>query len=251
MGSFSGKVALVSGGARDIGRAVSVKLASLGASVAFSYYESKDQGDETMSLISKAGGKGAAFPCDVTKEESIKEFVAGARKSFGDHMHYVVNVAGGLVARKPIGEMDAAFWDLLFALNAKSTFLVTKHALPCVVDGGAIVNFASQAARDGGGPGAMAYAAAKGAVLTMTRGMAKEFGPRKIRVNAVSPGMIATTFHDTFTKPEVRQRVASMTPLGREGNATEVADLVAYLLSDESSFVNGEAIDINGGIFFA
>ena len=251
MGALSGKVALVSGGARDIGRAVSIKLASLGASVAFSYYESKDQGDETLALIKKAGGKGAAFSCDVTKEDSIKEFVSGTRKAFGDHIHFVVNVAGGLVARKSIPEMDAAFWDLLFALNAKSTFLVTKHALPYVVDGGAIVNFASQAARDGGGPGAMAYASAKGAVLTMTRGMAKELGARKIRVNAVSPGMIATTFHDTFTKPEVRQRVASMTPLGREGNATEVADLVAYLLSDESSFVNGEAIDINGGIFFA
>jgi 3-oxoacyl-[acyl-carrier protein] reductase len=85
----------------------------------------------------------------------------------------------------------------------------------------------------------------------MTRGLAKELGPRKIRVNAVSPGMIATTFHDTFTKPEVRQRVASMTPLGREGNASEVADLVAYLAGEESSFINGEAIDINGGIFFS
>jgi 3-oxoacyl-[acyl-carrier protein] reductase len=147
--------------------------------------------------------------------------------------------------------MDLAFWDLLYALNTRSTFLVTKHALPAMADGGAIVNFASQAARDGGGPGAIAYASAKGAVLTMTRGLAKELGPRKIRVNAVSPGMIATTFHDTFTKPEVRQRVASMTPLGREGNASEVADLVAYLAGDGSSFVNGEAIDINGGIFFA
>jgi len=251
MAGLNGKVALVSGGARDIGRAISVKLASLGASVALSYYESKEQGDETLALIANAGGKGAAFPCDVTKEESIKDFVGGARKAFGDQIHILVNVAGGLVARKPIAEMDAAFWDLLFTLNTRSTFLITKHTLPFIPDGGAIVNFASQAARDGGGPGAIAYAASKGAVLTMTRGMAKELGPRKIRVNAISPGMIATTFHDTFTKPEVRQRVASMTPLGREGDAREVADLVAYLVGDQSSFINGEAIDINGGIFFS
>ena len=119
-----------------------------------------------------------------------------------------------------------------------------------MADGGAIVNFSSQAGRDGGGPGAIAYATAKGGVLTFTRGLAKELGPRKIRVNCVSPGMINTTFHNTFTKPEVRQRVAASTPLGREGDANEVADLVAYLASENASFINGASVDINGGIYF-
>jgi 3-oxoacyl-[acyl-carrier protein] reductase len=128
---------------------------------------------------------------------------------------------------------------------------MTKSALPLMTDGGAIVNFSSQAARDGGGPGAMAYAAAKAGVLNLTRGLAKELAPRRIRVNAVSPGMINTTFHNTFTKPEVREKVASMTPLGREGEAREVADLAVFLASDSASFINGEAIEINGGIFFA
>ena len=100
-------------------------------------------------------------------------------------------------------------------------------------------------------PGAIAYATAKGGVMTMTRGMAKELGPRRIRVNAVAPGMINTTFHDTFTKPEIRQKVASMTPLGREGAAPEVAELVAFLATDASSFINGVAVDINGGILFS
>jgi 3-oxoacyl-[acyl-carrier protein] reductase len=113
------------------------------------------------------------------------------------------------------------------------------------------VNFSSQAGRDGGGMGAIAYSTAKGGVLTFTRGLAKELGPRKIRVNAVSPGMINTTFHNTFTKPEVRQKVASMTPLGREGDASEVANLVTFLASDEASFINGESVEINGGVFFA
>jgi 3-oxoacyl-[acyl-carrier protein] reductase len=113
------------------------------------------------------------------------------------------------------------------------------------------VNFSTQAVHDGGGPGAIAYASAKAGVLTFTRGLAKELAPKKVRVNAVSPGMINTTFHNTFTKPEVRAKVAGMTPLGREGEAYEVADLVLFLASEQSSFINGETIQINGGLFFA
>ena len=135
-------------------------------------------------------------------------------------------------------------------LNLKTVFLVTKAVLPFMSSGGAIVNFSSQAARDGGGPGAIAYATAKGGVLTFTRGLAKELGPKGIRVNAVSPGMISTTFHDTFTKPEVREKVAASTPLKREGQAKEVADLVVYLCSNESSFITGASIEINGGTYF-
>ncbi len=147
-------------------------------------------------------------------------------------------------------EMDGEFWDFLMTLNLKSTFLVTKEVLKHMPKGSSIVNFASQAARDGGGPGAIAYATSKGGVLTFTRGLSKELGPKGIRVNCVSPGMINTTFHDTFTKDEVRTKVASMTPLRREGEAKEVADLVAYLASEESSFITGASMEINGGLYF-
>jgi 3-oxoacyl-[acyl-carrier protein] reductase len=147
-------------------------------------------------------------------------------------------------------DMDEAFWNAVLAVNLTSAFLVTKEVLPHMPEGGTIVNFASQAARDGGGMGAIAYSSAKGGVLTFTRGLAKELGPRKIRVNCVSPGMINTTFHNTFTKPEVRQKVAAATPLNREGEAVEVAELVAYLASARSSFVNGAAVDVNGGTYF-
>ena len=163
----------------------------------------------------------------------------------------VANVVGGLVARKKMDEMDDAFWDFVFALNVKSIFAMTQAALPLMNDGGAIVNVSSQAGRDGGGPGGIAYGATKGALMSMTRGLAKELGPRRIRVNAVCPGMIATKFHDDFTKPEVRQRVAGMTPLGREGQAAEVGKLVAYLASNGASYVNGTCVDINGGILFS
>jgi 3-oxoacyl-[acyl-carrier protein] reductase len=181
----------------------------------------------------------------------VETFLMAVRDTMQQPVDILVNNAGGLVARKRIEEMDESFWDSVIALNLKGTFLVTQATLPHMRDGGAIVNVSSQAARDGGGPGSLAYATAKGALLTFTRGLAKELGPRRIRVNAVCPGMTATTFHDVFTKPDVRQRVASMTPLGREGEAQEVAALVTYLASSDASYVNGAAIDINGGIFFS
>jgi 3-oxoacyl-[acyl-carrier protein] reductase len=245
------KVALVTGGARDIGRAVSLKLASLGASVGVNYYDNPEQAEETVRMITGSGGKAIAIQGDVTDPVSVDRLVESVRKALGPSIHILVNVAGGLVARKTIAEMDQAFWSTLIQLNLTSVFTVSKAVLPFMPDGGAIVNFSSQAARDGGGPGAIAYATGKGGVMTLTRGMAKELGPRRIRVNAVAPGMINTTFHDTFTKPEVRQRVAAMTPLGREGEAKEVANLVGFLVTDESSFVNGATIDINGGILFS
>lgn len=250
MVDFRGKVAVVTGGARDIGRAVSIQLAQRGASVALNYYDNPEDATETVDTIVKAGSKAIKVQGDMTKPADIQRYVDETLKAFGPQVHILVNVCGGLVARKKIEEMDEAFWDFVIGLNLKSTFMVTKAFLTHFAEGGAIVNFTSQAARDGGGPGAMAYATAKGGVLTFTRGLAKELGSRKIRVNAVSPGMINTTFHNTFTKPEVRQKVASMTPLGREGEAHEVADLVAYLASDDSSFVNGASIEINGGIYF-
>lgn len=245
-----GKVALVSGGARDIGRCTSVRLAQCGAKVAFSY-RNPTLAEETARSIKHNGGESLAVACDVMKASDIEALVARVREGFGDRIDILVNVAGGLVARKSVGEMDESFWDTVIDLNLKSTFLVTKAVLPYMPDGGSIINFSSQAGRDGGGPGSLAYATAKGGLMTFTRGLAKELGPRKIRVNAVCPGMINTTFHNTFTKPEVRKKVAAATPLGREGDACEIANLVVYLASSESSFVNGTNIDINGGIYFS
>jgi len=147
--------------------------------------------------------------------------------------------------------MDEDYWDLIMNINLKSVFLAVKAATPFMPIGSSIINFSSLAGRDGGGPGAAAYATSKGAVMTYTRALAKEFGVKGIRVNAVAPGMIATAFHDTFTKPEVRTNVANATALKRQGEAKEVADLVVYLASDESSFITGSNIDINGGLSFS
>lgn len=251
MQNLTGKVALVSGGSRDIGRQVTLALAAAGANVCFNYFDSPEDATATQALADQLGaGRTVSAQGNMTKAADVAEVVKVCTEAFGDKIDILVNVVGGLVARKTMEEMDEAFWDFVVGVNLKSVFLLTKAVLPHMSAGGSIVNFASQAARDGGGPGALAYATGKGGVLTMTRGLAKELGPKGIRVNAVSPGMIATAFHDNFTKPEVRERVASGTPLRREGQATEVADLVTYLASDASSFITGTSMEINGGTYF-
>jgi 3-oxoacyl-[acyl-carrier protein] reductase len=249
MSDLTNKVALVTGGGRDIGREICIKLASLGAKVCLNYYQSNEEGEETLRLIKDRGGEACVLEGDLTNYNAIKNVVKKCADEFGSRIDILVNVVGGLVARKTMEEMDEKFWDLVLGLNLKSTFLVTKEVLTYMKSGGVIVNFSSQAARDGGGPGAIAYATSKGGVLTFTKGLAKELGPKGIRVNCVSPGMISTKFHDTFTKPEVREKVAAATPLRREGKASEVADLVAYLVSEESSFITGASIEINGGTY--
>ncbi len=251
MSSFTNKVAIVTGGARDIGCQVSLKLAAAGAKVCINFLGNKEAANETLQLIKDAGGEAIAVQADVTKSADVKRLVDECTAAFGNTIHVLVNVAGGLMGRKPLLDLDEEFWDSVIAVNLKSAYLVTRAVVPQMTEGGAIVNFSSQAARDGGGGGALAYATAKGGILTLTRGLAKELGPKGIRVNCVSPGMINTTFHNTFTKPEIRTNVAAATPLRREGEAREVGDLVAYLASDAASFINGESVEINGGTYFS
>ncbi|MEM7667108.1 MAG: glucose 1-dehydrogenase [Pseudomonadota bacterium] len=248
---FAGKTAVVTGGSRDIGRAICVKLASEGANVVVNYNSNENDADATIAEIETAGGKGIKVKADVTKSADVEALIAATLEAFGDEIHLLVNNAGGLVARKTLAEMDEEFFNFVMQLNTTSTFLACKAAVPHMGGGAAIVNLASLAGRDGGGGGAIAYATSKGAVMTMTRGLAKELGPKGIRVNAICPGMIATTFHDKFTPDAARENVANSTPLKRQGRADETADLVAYLASEEASFITGANIDINGGLAFS
>lgn len=249
--SIENRVAIVTGGARDIGRAVSEALAARGAKVVVNYFNSPEDGQATLAAIKDAGGDAIAVQGDMTQQADVENLVAETRKAFGDSIDILVNVVGGLVARKSLAEMDLAFFEGVMKLNVSSAFLASKFVVPHMGEGGSIVNLASQAGRDGGGPGAAAYASSKGAVMTFTRALAKELGPSGIRSNCVCPGMISTTFHDTFTKDAVRANVAGATPLRREGQSQEVADLVAYLASPESSFITGASLDINGGLYFS
>ncbi len=249
--SLQNKVAIVTGGARDIGRAISLKLAAQGAKVVINYMNNAANAESLLEEITAAGGEAIIVKADVTKKADVQAIVDQSKASFGDSIDILINVAGGLVARKTLDEMDEDFFSTVMQLNMTSTFLMTKAVAPLMPEGSAIVNLASQAGRDGGGPGASAYATSKGAVMTFTRAMAKELGPKGIRVNSLCPGMISTTFHDTFTKDAVRTNVAAGTPLRREGNPAETADTAVYLASPEASFLTGVNLDINGGLMFS
>lgn len=246
--SLTGLTAIITGAGRDIGRACAIKLAAEGANVALSYHSSSEGADSAVSEITSSGGKAIAVQADLHKQNDVDALVAKTVEAFGT-VDILVNNTGGLVARKTISEMSLEHWNTVMSLNTTSTFLMVKACLPHMKQG-SIINLASQAGRDGGGPGSIAYAASKGAVMTMTRGMAKELGPN-IRVNALCPGMIDTDFHNVFTKPEVRTHVANVSPVKREGEPADVANLVCFLAGNQSAFITGANIDINGGMVFS
>ena len=228
---LKGKVAVVTGGARDLGRAISIKLASEGAKVVINYFDNPADAEETLKQVQALGSEGIIVQGDMTNAGDVKRLFDETVKTFGAEIHVLANVVGGLVGRKLITEQDEDWYNL-----------------PA---GSAIVNFSSLAARDGGGPGASLYATAKGAVMTFTRSMAKELGPKGIRVNALAPGTIATSFHDRFNTPENRERMKGMYPLRREGDAGDIADLVLFLACSDSDYLTGTNIDINGGMSFS
>jgi len=246
-----GKVAIVTGGGRDIGRHISLRLAERGARVVVNYNASTEAAEETVESILEQGGEATAVQADITGKTQVSTLVEAAQDKYGDEIHILVNNAGGLVARKPFSEMDKSFWDEVINLNLRSTFLVTRTVIDHMPDGGVIINMSSLAARNGGGYGALAYATSKGGILTFTRGLAKALADRKIRVNCVSPGLIDTTFHDIHTPEEKRESIVKGIPLNREGTPDDVGKVVAFLASDESSFINGESIEINGGAYFS
>jgi 3-oxoacyl-[acyl-carrier protein] reductase len=250
MRRLTGKVAVVTGGSSDIGRAIALKLAKEGAKVCINYCHDESKAAETLEMIREAGGTAIAVKADVTKEQEVQALFKAVADAWS-RIDILVNNAGGIMGRKAIQDQDENWYNSLMDLNFKSCWLCTREVLKYMGKGGSIVNISSQAARDGGGPGSSIYACGKAAMLCHTRAMAKELGPQGIRVNAICPGMINTYFHDTFTKPEGREALHRSAPLRREGEAPEVADLACYLASDESSYITGNGIDINGGCLFS
>jgi 3-oxoacyl-[acyl-carrier protein] reductase len=247
---LNSKVAIVTGGARDIGRAICMKFGSLGARVVVNYNDSSKEAKKTLKDLQNIGAEAVTVQADVSQEAGVSHLLEKTMEKFGNSVDILVNNAGGLVKRSPVAEMEASLWDKVMAINLRSVFLMCKATIPYLKGGGAIINISSLAARSGGGGGAAAYATAKGGVLTFTRALAKELAPKRIRVNCVEPGVIATRFHDMFTSPEVRKTFPSTIPLGREGEAEEVAATVAFLAGDASTYITGEALQINGGLYF-
>ena len=245
---LSGKTAIVTGGGRDIGRACAIRLAEEGAAVAINYFSSSEGADSAVAQITGAGGRAFALQGDLNTQAGVDALVGKTVDEFGG-VDVLVNNTGGLIARKTISEMSLDHWNAVMDLNLTSTFLMVKACLPHLKSG-AIVNIASQAGRDGGGPGAVAYATSKGAVMTMTRGLAKELGP-DVRVNALCPGMIDTDFHNIFTPDAARRGFEAAAPVKRQGLPVDVANLVLFLACDDSAFLTGTNVDINGGMLFS
>ncbi|WP_415919592.1 SDR family NAD(P)-dependent oxidoreductase [Tateyamaria sp. SN6-1] len=245
---LAGQTAIVTGGGRDIGLAAALKLAAEGAQVAINYFSSSAGADAAVAQITAQGGRAFALQGDMTRQADVDALVDRTVSEFGG-INVLVNNSGGLVARKTIAEMELDHWNTVMDLNLTSVFRITKACLAHMTSG-AIVNLASQAGRDGGGAGAVAYATSKGAVMTMTRGLAKEVGPN-IRVNALCPGMIDTDFHNVHTADAARRGYEASVPVKRQGTVEDTANLILFLACDDSAFITGANIDINGGMLFS
>ena len=248
MTSVSG-VALVTGAGAGLGKACALTLGKRGAKVAVHYMKSREGADGVVAELKAAGADAESFQADLTQSGHVSRLVDEVMKRFGS-IDILVNNAGDLIARKPLLEMDEEFFRSIIDVNLTSTFLVTRAVAPGMAQRkrGAIVNMSSLAAWNGGGPGAGAYSTAKGGVISLTKGFAKELAASGVRVNCVAPGLIGdTAFHGRFTAPAAFEAATKGVLLGRPGTPDEVATVVAFLASSDSSFLTGETIEINGG----
>ena len=247
--TLEGQVALITGASSGIGRTTAEKMAELGAKVGVNYCKNQAGAEAAVAAIKKKGGDALAVQADVTKATDVARMVAQVRSRW-DKIDILVNDAGDLFARTPLPEMTEEYWDRIMDLNLKSVFLCINAVWQEMAarKRGIIVNITSVAARNGGGPGAAAYAAAKGGLVTHTKGMARELAPHGIRVNAVAPGVIATPYHDKYSSAEQLEKFRAMTPVNRIGASEEIADVIAFLSCDESRFMIGENVEVNGGI---
>lgn len=249
----TGKRALVTGAGHGIGAAIALGLAEAGADVVVHFGRSADGAREVVGKIEGLGRKATAIGADLTVTAEAERLVAEAAGFLGGLDILVCN-AGHLVGRVPVAEMSDEHFDQVLDVNLTATFRTVRAAWPQLVAAGPaarVVTMSSLAAHNGGGPGTVAYAAAKSAIIGLTRGLAKELAPHGGTVNALAPGFIGnTSFHDTFTPPQAQQTIVSGVPLKRAGSATEVAGAVRWLVSEPAGYVTGSCVDIDGGAWF-
>ncbi|MGC8994426.1 MAG: SDR family NAD(P)-dependent oxidoreductase [Pyrobaculum sp.] len=238
-------VAVVTGGSTGIGAATVKALARRGYDVAFTYLRSEAQ---ARAVAKEAEGRGVRVlyrRADATSWDDMKMFADEVGRAFGRVDALVAN-AGGLPQRRTLEESDLEYWRSLIDLNLTSAYIATRLFVP-LMRGGAVVYVSSVAAYTGGGRGAFAYAAAKAGLLGLTRALAKELGPRGIRVVAVLPGLIDTPFHEKAQTGDIETWAKNVVYIRRVGKPEEVAEVIAFLVSDGASYINGAFIDVNGG----
>ncbi|MBE2215277.1 MAG: SDR family oxidoreductase [Opitutaceae bacterium] len=253
---LQGRRALVTAGAQGIGLAITRALMAAGCHVFVHYRSSREAAEAVCAEAASHDVRAACCAGDLTEAPECVRVVNEAVR-FLDGLDVLINNAGSMVARRPFGEADDEYWAEVMSLNLGSVRRVTRAAVPHLVaaaasrGGASIVNLSSLAGRNGGGPGALAYSTAKGAVLTFTRGLAVDLGPKGVRVNAVTPGLIlGSSFHATHTPVENQKRIIGGIPLGRAGTTEDVARAVLYLASEYDGFITGATLDVNGGVYF-
>jgi NAD(P)-dependent dehydrogenase (short-subunit alcohol dehydrogenase family) len=246
------KTAIITGGSRGLGRNTAINLARRGVDIIFTYRSNKAETDSLIREIEGLGRKAAAFQLEAGNVRAFDGFVADVRKtlqSWGrERFDYLVNNAGNSL-HATFDQTTEAQFDEIVNVHFKGVYFLTQKFLPLMNDGGRIVNISSGLARFAL-PGSSAYGATKGAVEVLTRYMAKELGPRRITANTVAPGAIETDFSGGMVRDnlEVNQRVAEMTALGRPGVPDDIGPMIAALLSDENRWVNGQRIEVSGGM---
>jgi 3-oxoacyl-[acyl-carrier protein] reductase len=246
---LSSRRVLITGASTGIGAAAAIAFANAGAHVAVHYNASREQAEAVVARVREAGVGAHLVQGDVRKSGVVRRIVEEAADKLGG-LDVLVNNAGGLVKRVPVADIDDAFFDEIVDLNVRSMVMACSAAVPIMRRGkrGNIINVTSIAARVGGGPGAAMYASSKGFVSTFTHGLARELAPDNIRVNAVSPGVILTPFHERYSTPALLESMRATVPMGRLGTADECAGTFLYLASDAmSGYVTGQVVEVNGG----
>lgn len=245
------RVIVITGGSRGIGRATAVLCARRGWPVAIQYRGNRQAADETLGLVEQAGGQALAVQGDVSSEQDVTALFDAAQHRFGV-LQGVVNNAGIVAPAQDVADMSVQRLRTMFETNVLGAFLMAREAARRLSTarggaGGSLVNVSSAAARLGSPHEYVDYAASKGAVDTMTLGLARELGREGVRVNAVRPGLIDTEIHASGGQPDRAQRLGAATPMGRPGTADEVAETIVWLLSDAASYVTGALLDCSGG----
>ena len=247
-------IAIITGGSRGLGKSMALHLAERGHDIVLTWNSNQGQAQEVVAAIERGGRRAASLPLNVSESNTFEAFAVTVKQLLEDKWQrpdfdFLVNNAG-IGIHAPFSETTEEQFDQLMNIHLKSTFFLTQRLLPLIRDGGRIVNISSGLARFSL-PGYSAYAAMKGGVEVLTRYMAKELGPRGIRVNTIAPGAIATDFGGGVVRDnaDIHRGIAAQTALGRVGVADDIGGAVASLLSDDSGWINGQRIEVSGGVF--